>query len=506
MKNQRKERVWRGRWRAGQGAARVRNVSRKRPEKSCFVGEGANRRSRNDGTDKSGKGDEDVSEWGNLIPRSYKTEMPLAVRGEGIYIYDESGRAYIDGCSGALLSSVGHGNKEIVAAMTRQLETLEFAHPSRWMNAAALEAAKEAASIAPADLRSVWFVSGGSEAIESAVKMVRQYFVERDGLSSSKSVCIARWASYHGSTLGAMGIGGNMARRRMFSPLFLEGPKIEPHYCYRCPFGLEHPSCDLRCAHALEQAIRRIGPQYVAAFLAEPVVGSTVGALNPPEGYWPLVREICSRYDVLLVADEIMTGVGRTGKPFCVDHWKVVPDIICSAKALSGGYAPVGAMFVRDDIVEVLRSGSGSFMHGHTYNANPVTGAAVAATLRYMKAAKVFENAAVMGERLEKALAPLADLSLVGEVRGMGLMRGIELVENKATKKPFAPEKKAAAVVTGECMKRGLVVYPGSGQIDGVAGDQFMVAPPLIVTQTEVDEIVGRLEEGLRAAENRLRS
>jgi adenosylmethionine-8-amino-7-oxononanoate aminotransferase len=437
-------------------------------------------------------------DYGNLIPRNFRSNLRKAVKAEGIYIYDEDGREYIDGCCGALISSFGHGNREIIQAISDQLNTMEFAHPSRWRNDAIEEAAKEVASIAPEDLNDVWFVSGGSEAIESAMKLSRQYFVERDGKGSSKQVVIGRWNSYHGSTLGTMALAGSMARRRTFYPMFREYPKIESHYCYRCPYGLEYPSCGIRCAHMLESTIRQIGPEYVAAFFAEPVVGSTVGALNPPEEYWPIVREICDKYDVLLVADEIMTGIGRTGKYFCVQHWDVVPDIIASAKALSGGYSPAGAIMVSDRITDIFKKGSGHFEHGHTYNGNPVTGAAITAAIKYIKKHDIVKNSAVQGEYLSKKLKEIEDFPYVGQIRGIGLMRGIELVMDKESKKTFPPHMNVSGLVTEEFMKEGLVVYPGKGMIDGVEGDQFMIAPPLIVTEKDIDELVRRLKAGLQ--------
>ncbi|MDI9370168.1 MAG: aspartate aminotransferase family protein [Synergistaceae bacterium] len=437
---------------------------------------------------------------GHLIPRNFKGKLRTAVRGEGVYLYDEKGDAYMDGCCGALLSNIGHGVKEVADAIHEQLLTMEFAHPSRWNNKVSVEAAAEVASLTQGDLDYVWFVSGGSEAIESAMKMARQYFVERDGPGSGKFRMVARWNSYHGGTTGTMGLAGNMGRRRIFAPLFLEAPKIQAHYCYRCPFNLKYPECGVACAHSLEDEILRIGAESVAAFFAEPVVGSTVGALNPPKEYWPIVREICTKYDVLLVADEIMSGMGRAGKPFCTQHWDVVPDIICSAKALSGGYAPVGAMIVRKGIAERIRDGSGAFQHGFTYNGNPVTAAAVTATIRYMKKNNVFENAVAMGRRFEERIPSLEEIPIVGEVRGLGMMRGIELVSDKESKSPFPPAMKAAAVVTEECMKRGLVIYPGTGQIGGVAGDQFLFAPPLTVTGEEMDTMTARLEEALKAS------
>lgn len=440
----------------------------------------------------------------HLIPRSYVSNLKTAVKGEGIYLYDKDGREFIDGCCGALLSNIGHGCKEIADAIYQQLLTMEFAHPSRWNTEAAEEAASELASITQEGLNHVWFGSGGSEAIEAALKIARQYYLERDGVGSAKSVYIARWNSYHGSTLGTMGLAGNMGRRRSFSPVFRECPKIEPHYCYRCPFGQEYPSCNLMCATQLESEIRRIGKQYVAAFVAEPIVGSSIGACVAPPGYWDTVRDICSRNDVLLIADEIMTGMGRTGKPFCLEHWGVIPDIVCSAKALTGGYAPVGAMVASDKIIDTILKGSGVFGHGHTYNANPVTAVAVTATIRYMKKNNVFGNCAEMGGLLEKRLEHLKDNPFIGEIRGMGLMWGLEIVQDKESKKPFHPSVKSAGVISKACFDEGLVIYPGTGQIDGVEGDQFLLAPPLTVNAAQIDEIAAKLEKGLAKATEQL--
>ncbi|QTX31414.1 aspartate aminotransferase family protein [Aminithiophilus ramosus] len=444
---------------------------------------------------------------GKVLPRSFKTQAPIIVKGEGIYLEDESGRRYIDGCSGALISNLGHGCPEIIEAVTAQLGRIEFAHPSRWRTEATEEAAREVASMAPEGLDYVWFVSGGSEAIESAVKLARQYYVERDGATTSKAQVIARWNSYHGSTIGTMGLAGSMARRRLFSPLFLEAPKIAAHYCYRCPFEATYPSCGLLCARELEKTIRRIGPQYVSAFIAEPIVGSTVGALTPPEEYWPMIREVCDRYDILLIADEVMTGCGRTGANFCVDHWKVTPDIIVTAKGMAAGYVPTGGIIVRNAIAETLRDGSGAFLHGHTYNGNPLSGAATAAVFRYMKKHHVVENARAQGERLATGLRKIeATNPMVGEVRGKGLMWGVELVADRATRAPFPKPRGASALATKECLERGLVIYPGGGMIDGVEGDNFLIAPPLVATAAEIDEILKRLEEGLDAASKKLLS
>jgi adenosylmethionine-8-amino-7-oxononanoate aminotransferase len=438
------------------------------------------------------------------FPRSFRTNYIEADYGEGIYIYDTDGKKYLDGCCGALISNLGHRNREIIEAIKAQYDKIEFAHPSRWKCGIVEEAATAVAETAPGDLDQVWFVSGGSEAIESAVKLARQYFVERDGPSTSKHLTIGRWNSYHGSTIGTMAIAGSMARRRVFSPLFRESPKIAACYCYRCEFGAEYPSCGMMCAKHLEKMIKIIGPQYVSSFIAEPLVGSTVGAITPPDEYWPMIRDICSRYDVILISDEVMTGCGRTGKNFAVDHWNVVPDIIATAKGLAAGYVPTGGIIARTHLVEAIKNGSGSFMHGHTYNGNPISAAAVCAVFKYMKEHGLVENAAKMGEMLGAGLKKIAaENPIVGDVRGKGLMWGFELVKDKSTKEPF--EKTGAAnVATKECVDRGLIIYPGSGQVEGLLGDNFLVAPPLIINEAQVGELLEKLAAGLDAAGKKL--
>lgn len=438
----------------------------------------------------------------HLFPRSFKTKYLEASHGEGVYIYDKAGKKYLDGCSGALISNLGHCNKEIVDAVMKQFGAIEFAHPSRWHVDVVEEAATAVAESAPGDLDEVWFVSGGSEAIETALKLARQYFVERDGDGSSKYLTIGRWNSYHGSTIGTMAVAGSMARRRKFSPLFRESPKIPSTYCYRCHYHKTYPECGVLCGHALEEMINIIGPQYITSFIAEPIVGSTVGAVVPPDEYWPMVREICDRYDILLIADEVMSGCGRTGKNFCVDHWNVVPDIIATAKGLAAGYVPTGGTIARQYIVDAIKNGSGAFGHGHTYNANPLSAAAVVAVFKYLKEHKVVENAAKMGEILGKGLKEIGEESaIIGEVRGKGLMWGFEVVKDKATKEPFPSKTGAANVATRACIEEGLIIYPGSGQIMGTCGDNFMVAPPLVVTEEQVAELLTKLRAGLAKAQ-----
>ncbi len=442
----------------------------------------------------------------HAFPRSFKTHYLKASHGEGIYLYDTDGKAYIDGCSGALVSNLGHNVPEVADAIAAQCRKIEFAHPSRWSLDVVEEAASAVAELAPAGLGNVWFVSGGSEAVESALKLARQYYYERDGASSSRHLTIGRWNSFHGNTIGTMAVGGSMARRNVYLPTFAESPKIEATYCYRCPFGLAYPACGIRCARQLESEIRRIGAQYVMAFLAEPIVGSTVGALVPPDEYWPIVREICTRYDVLLIADEVMSGCGRTGKNFAVDHWNVVPDIIATAKGLAAGYVPTGGVLAGDGIVEAIRQGSGAFMHGHTYNGNPVSAAAIVAVMKYIKEHRVIENVARVGALFGEGLKKIArENPIVGEARGKGFMWGMELVKDKGTREPFAKSAQAANVATQECIAQGLIIYPGGGMIDGVEGDNFLIAPPLVTNEREAEEILTRLVAGLASAAKKLR-
>lgn len=445
-----------------------------------------------------------MEKQGKVFPRDFNTAYREIIRAEGIYLYDKAGKEYIDGCSGALISNMGHCVPEIIDSITAQMRTLDFAHPSRWETEAAREAVQAIAEITPGDLNYVWFVSGGSEAVESAVKFTRQYFVEKEGEASPRSCFIGRWNSYHGATLGTMAVGGNLGRRKLFEPLFKEHPKISAHYCYRCPYGKSYPGCGLPCAEELEQKIKSLGPENVAAFIAEPIVGSTVGALVPPPEYWPRVREICDKYGIFLIADEIMTGLGRTGRAFCVNHWDVVPDIIVSAKGMAAGYVPTGGVFIRDSLVEVLKSGSGKFQHGFTYNSNPISAAAVRAVLGYIKKHNIIENARIQGNLLGKLLMETTSNPIVGEVRGKGLMYGFELVMDQADKTPFPKSAKAAAVVTEECLNRGLVIYPGGGMVDGTLGDNFLLAPPLVVREDQIRKIASVMSESLLAASKRL--
>jgi adenosylmethionine-8-amino-7-oxononanoate aminotransferase len=434
----------------------------------------------------------------HLFPRNLKTTYPVAVRAEGIWIEDENGKRYLDGCSGAVVCSIGHGVEEIARVMTTQARRLAFTHSSQFITREAMELTRRIAALAPGDMKTsgrVYLVSGGSEAVETAIKLARQYQIEAG--RPSKHKIISRWQSYHGSTLGALAATGNVARREPYTPLIASTPHIAPCYCYRCPYGMEFPACAIACIDDLERTIDREGPDTVAAFMAEPVVGATLGAVPAVEGYWQRAREICDRHGVLLIADEVMTGVGRTGRNFAVDHFKVVPDIIVTGKGLSAGYAPLGAVIARAFITDALAAGRGYFEHGFTYSANPLSAAIGNAVLAYIEKHGLIARAARVGKTLGEKLGTLMRHPLVGDVRGLGLMWGVELVKSRTTKKPFDPALKVSRRLYDACIAEGLVIYPGSGAREGKDGDHFIIAPPFTVTRAELGTLVERLDRAL---------
>ncbi len=439
----------------------------------------------------------------SVIFRDLERQYPLIERAEGIYLYDTTGKRYLDGSGGsAAVTSVGHGVPEIIDAAIDQLRKVAYVPMHLVAHRPLLDLADEIARLAPGSLNKVWFVSGGSEATENAVKLARQYHLERG--HPAKFKVISRWQSYHGGTLGALGFGGHTFRRRKYAPLFSDQPKIPPAYRYRCAFCQDRPACNLECANALERAIRLEGPENVAAFIAEPVVGAALGAVPPPEGYFPAIRAICDRYDVLFIADEVMTGFGRTGATFAVDHWNVVPDVITAAKGISGGYTPLGAVIVKDEVIEPFVTNRSSFVGGHTYVGNPLSCAIGLAVIRYLVEHDLTTNAREVGAYFLERLEELRSHPIVGDVRGKGLLLGLELVQDRTTREPFPPEKGVAARVGIEALNRGLITYPGTGSVDGLAGDHLLFGPPLTITRAQVDEIVTILDAALTAVESHL--
>lgn len=429
----------------------------------------------------------------HVFYRSPKKFYPTADRAEGIYIYDTDGKRYIDGSGGAVVVGIGHGVKEVADAMLGQAGRVAFAHGSQFTTAAAVELASKLVEFSPPGLNKVYFLSGGSEAIETAVKMARQYQVERG--QSSKYKVISRWTSYHGNTLGALALSGHTGRRKIYLPLMQHTPHIAPAYCYRCPFGATPENCSLECALDLEKTILYEGPDSVSAFLAEPIVGATAGVLVPKDGYFQKIREICDRYDVLLISDEVMTGMGRTGKNFGIDHWNVVPDMIVVGKGLASGYSPIYTVVVKEAIHTAIKEGSGVFIHGHTYSQNPLSCAIGCAVMDYLAKHDLISKSARRGDYLLKALQTLYRHELVGDIRGKGLFAGIEFVRDRKTKTTFDPKLRLNAQVAGRAFEKGLITYPGGGGADGVNGDHLVLAPPLIIQEKDIDAMVTILDE-----------
>ncbi|MCI4666390.1 MAG: aspartate aminotransferase family protein [Neomegalonema sp.] len=418
---------------------------------------------------------------------------PMVAAGEGCYLIDRDGKRYLDGSGGAAVSCLGHGDAEIIAAIKAQLDQVAFAHTGFFNSEPAEKLADLLVANAPDTLDRVYFVSGGSEATEAALKLARQYHLERG--APERTRLIARRQSYHGNTLGALATGGNQWRRAQFEPMLMEVSHIAPCYPYREQGeGEGDAEYALRAADALEAEINRLGPETVMAFVAETVVGATSGAVAPPPGYFKRIREICDRYGVLLILDEVMCGMGRTGNLFACEQDGVSPDILCVAKGLGAGYQPIGAMLCSAEIYDALRDGTGAFQHGHTYMGHPTACAAGFAVVSAILNRGLLERVQTQGERLRSALVErFGQHSHIGDIRGRGLFRGLELVEDRADKRPFAASKKLAAKIKAAAFEAGLICYPMSGTIDGKSGDHVLLAPPFIIEDAQIDELVEKL-------------
>ena len=431
----------------------------------------------------------------NVFYRNVNKQYLEVDRGEGIYLYDKAGNKYIDACSGAAVSNLGHAHPRIIDAMLKQAQSVAFSHLSRWTSKPIQELADLVASLAPGSLNKLYLVSGGSEATESALKMARQYYLERDGKSGKYRV-ISRWKSFHGNTIGSLSMTGDK-RRKKYTPLLLNFPHIAPAYCYRCPFGKSQDTCDVDCALDLDRAIKLEGADNVAAFIAESVGGAACGAIVPHKDYFKLIREICDHHDILFIDDEVMAGFGRTGSMFSIEDWGVTPDMICVAKGMSAGYSPLGGVVVKDEIYNAFKQGTGVFVHGHTYGGNPLSAAVALAVVQTLKEDHIVENSRKIGEYLLAQMKEkLLPFTFVGDVRGKGLMLGVEIVKDKVTKEPFPASMGMAEKLTVTLMRHGVIVYPGNGNADGENGDQFLLAPPLIITKDQVDELLEGMVAG----------
>ena len=435
-----------------------------------------------------------------LLHRAIHANLPVAAGGAGVELFDAAGKAYIDASGGAAVSCLGHGHPDVLAALHRQIDRLAYAHTSFFTSEPAEQLADMLVEDAPAGISHAYLVSGGSEAVEAALKMARQYFVER-GEPQRRHV-IARRQSYHGNTLGALSAGGNQWRRAQFEPLLIETHHIDPCYAYRLQRdGESDEDYAARSAQQLEDKIMELGPDQVIGFVAETVVGATAGAVPPVADYLKRIREICDRHGVLLILDEVMCGMGRTGTLHACEQEGVSPDLITLAKGLGGGYQPIGAVLLSRPIFEAFAAGSGFFQHGHTYMGHPIGAAAGLAVQQAIRRDGLLANVVAMGAELDRQLVErLGNHRHVGDIRGRGLLRAVELVADRASKQPFDPARRLHARIKSEAMARGLLVYPMGGTIDGRYGDHVLLAPPFIVEPNDITRIVGRLGDAIDAA------
>ncbi|HCW85040.1 MAG TPA: aspartate aminotransferase family protein [Rhodobacteraceae bacterium] len=434
----------------------------------------------------------------HVFPRHCHKTPPTALRGEGCYLYDSTGKEYLDGSGGAAVSCLGHGDADVIAAVQKQVAELAFAHTGFLTSDPAEALATLLAQHAPGTLDKVYFVSGGSEATEAALKLARQYFVEVG--QSQRRHLVARKQSYHGNTIGALSAGGNELRKRPFAPLLVEVSHIAP--CYEYTLRDEKESAEeygLRAAQDLEDEILRLGPETVMAFMAEPVVGATLGAVPAVKGYFKRIREICDRYGVLLILDEVMCGMGRTGHLFACEAEGIAPDILCIAKGLGAGYQPIGAMLCTDAIYNAIKAGSGFFQHGHTYLGHPVATAAALAVVGKILDQHLTERSLRQGDKLSSALHEcFGQHPHVGDIRGRGLFQAIELVADRETKQPFDPSMGLAGKIKSAALEAGLICYPMPGTRDGQSGDHVLLAPPFIITDKQIEELVSKLDTSLK--------
>lgn len=436
----------------------------------------------------------------HVFHRSSTAAFPIAVSGDGAYLIDADGKRYLDGSGGAAVSCLGHSDREVIDAIKAQLDRLPYAHTSFFSTEPAEALADELIARAPAGMARVYFVSGGSEAVEAALKLARQYFVEI-GQPQRRHV-IARRQSYHGNTLGALAVGGNMWRRRQFEPLLIDVTHVSPCYEYRGRAPDETlEGYGRRLAAELETELLRLGPERVMAFVAETVVGATLGAVPPVPEYFRLVRELCDRHGVLLILDEVMCGMGRTGSLYACEQEAIVPDMVCIAKGLGAGYQPIGATMVQGFIHDAIARGSGFFQHGHTYIGHATACAGALAVQRALHGRGLVGRVKALGLALETRLRDrLGSHPHVGDIRGRGLFWGVELVADRQTKQPFEPKRRMHARVKAEALARGLLCYPMGGTVDGVLGDHVLIAPPYIVSERELDELVDKLARAVETA------
>ena len=431
----------------------------------------------------------------NVFHRRLDRNLPKGKKAEGVWVEDFEGRRYIDASGGPLVVNVGHGRKEIARAISEQIARCDYVHGTMFTTPVVEELARALAKYAPSEIERFYFLTTGSEAIEASIKLARQIHLESGDPQRIK--LISRWKSYHGLTLGALSAMGRTSFRVPFAPLLTDVIHIPPPYCLRCSYGLDYPECGIRCALALEETIKNLGPDIVSAFLAETVSGATLAAYPPPPGYFSLIREICDQYNVLLILDEVMCGLGRTGRWFACQHYDVVPDIVALGKGLGGGAAALSAVGVQSKYFDVIRKGSGNFVHGGTYSHHAVAAAAGLSVIGIIEREKlverVYNQGKILGQRLNERLEVLP---YVADIRGLGFMWGLELVKDKKTLIPFLRQEKVAERLWENLFKKGIISYRSTG-LAGIDGDALMVAPPFIIEEKEMNLVVDTIGQAL---------
>jgi len=437
---------------------------------------------------------------GYVLYRNLHYHYPLVTKGEGIYLYDAQGRKYLDASGGAAVVNIGHGVREIADIISAQAQKIGYLNGMQFTHFPVEKLSEQISEILPFAESKIFFLASGSEAVEASVKLSRQYWVEKG--RTTKYQIISRRPSYHGNTLTALSLSARKHYKEIFQPLLTEYSQIPAPYCYRCFYHEEYPSCGLKCAYELEKTIQGLGEEYVSAFLTEIIGGASTGAAVPPPEYFQIIRRICDDYQVLLIADEVMTGIGRTGKWLACHHFQLSPDIIIMGKGLSGGYFPLSAVAVKKSIVDSIFNNRKYFLHAQTFAQHPVGCAVGLATLNYLKKHNLVERCSAMGDILRRELGPLLDHPHVGDIRGKGLLLGIEFVREKAEKKPFLRKEKYVEQFVFKAAEEGMVVWPNIGQADGINGDLILLAPPFIINPDEISKILNILKKVLSKMNN----
>ncbi|MFD9628426.1 aspartate aminotransferase family protein [Peribacillus muralis] len=432
-------------------------------------------------------------EQSSLIKPVLGGAYPTISHGQGVFLYDKEGKDYLDASSGAVTANIGHGVQEVMEAMVKQAKQVSFVYRSQFTSEAAEKLANKIAELTKGDLTYSFFVNSGSEATETALKIAIQHWQEKG--KPKKQKIVSRWMSYHGITMGALSMSGHPIRRERFTSMLESYPSVSPPYCYRCPLQLDSHTCGMACAAELEASIRRIGSDNIAAFIAEPVIGAAGGAIVPPDGYFRKLKDICEENEILFIADEVMTGFGRTGKMLACEYWDVEPDIVTFGKGMSGGYTPIAAAVMTKKVMEPIMGGSRSIIGGHTLSANPLSCAVSLAVLNYVEEHDLVEKSADRGKDLINGLRKLArKYSFIGDIRGRGLLIGLEFVQDMDTKLPFPKPAAVTQSIIELGMKNGILLYPAAAGLDGVTGSAIIISPPLTITEEECAVLLMRLD------------